>query len=72
MKVFLYILVLILIFTLLSLSQIPPLIKNKQRKELILVISLLSIGFILNFLLIIGIKLPNPIKILTSVIHSLL
>ncbi len=72
MKVFIYVMVLIFIFTLISLSQIPPLIKNKQRKELIVVISLLCIGFLLNFLLIIGIKLPNPLRILATVIHSLL
>ncbi|AFM39248.1 hypothetical protein Desaci_0171 [Desulfosporosinus acidiphilus SJ4] len=72
MNVFLYIIVLIFVFTLISLSQIPSLLKNKQRKELTFVIILLCIGFVLNFLLIIGIKLPNPIKILTFVIRSLL
>lgn len=68
MKVSLYVLTLIIVFILLSLWEIPSLLKKKERKELFVVVSLFSIGFILNFLLIIGVKLPNPNKIITSLI----
>lgn len=71
MKVSLYVFILVILFGLLSLMEIPPLVKNKQRKELFVVISLLSIGFLLNFLLIIGIKLPNPIQRLVTIIKSI-
>ncbi len=71
MKVFLYLLALIIVTVLISLWEIPSLLKKKERKELFVVVSLLSIGFILNFLLIIGVKLPNPNQIITSTIKSL-
>ncbi|MDQ7095217.1 hypothetical protein REC12_16615 [Desulfosporosinus sp. PR] len=72
MKLSLYILILVFVFGLLSFAVVPPLLKKKQRKELIVVISLFSIGFTLNFLLIIGVKLPNPLKILIEIIQSVL
>lgn len=71
MKVSLYVLTLIIAFILLSFREIPALLKKKERKELFVVVSLMSIGFILNLLLIIGVKLPNPNKMIISFIKSL-
>lgn len=67
MKVSLYVLALIIVTVLLSLVDLPALLKKKDLKELFVVVSLFSIGFILNFLLIIGVKLPNPNKLIVSV-----
>lgn len=67
MKVSLYILTLIIITVLLSLVDVPALLKQKDYKELFIVVSLFGIGFILNLLLIIGVKLPNPNKLIVSV-----
>jgi hypothetical protein len=72
MKVYICVFILVILFALLSLSEIPSLLKNKQHKELIIVIALLSMGFILNILMIFGIKIPNFIKILTSIFSSFL
>lgn len=72
MKVSLYVLALVIVTVLLSLVDLPGLLKKKDVKELFVVVSLFSIGFILNFLLIIGVKLPNPNHMITSFIKSLL
>lgn len=58
MKVF----VLVLLFTGLALLEIPKLMRKKQWPELITSSVLLGIGFLLSFLQIIGVKLPNPNK----------
>lgn len=72
MKVSLYLLALVIVTVLLSLVDLPALLKKKERKELFVVVSLFSIGFILNFLLIIGVELPNPNKFIISVIQIFL
>ena len=72
MKVSLYVLALIIITVLLSLVDVPTLLKKKSHKELFAVVSLFGIGFILNFLLIIGAKLPNPNKFIISVFQLFL
>ncbi|MDR3541329.1 MAG: hypothetical protein P4L69_10245 [Desulfosporosinus sp.] len=72
MKASLYVLTLIIVFILLSLWEIPVLLKKKEWKELFVVVCLLSIGFILNILLIIGMKLPDPNQMITSLIKSVL
>lgn len=69
MKVSLYVLALIIVTVLLALVDLPTLIKKKDHKGLFVVVSLFSIGFILNFLLIIGVELPDPNKLIVSVIQ---
>lgn len=72
MKISLYILALIIVTGLLALMVLPALLKKKDHKELLVVVSLFSIGFIMNFLLIIGVKLPNPNKLIVSVFQLFL
>lgn len=74
MKVSLYILALIIVTGLLSLVDLLALLKKKKKdlKELFVIVSLFGIGFILNFLLIIGVKLPNPNKLIISVFQAYL
>lgn len=72
MKVYLYVLALIIVTVLLSLVDLPALLKKKDHKELFVVVSLFSVGFILNFLLILGGKLPNPNKLIVSVFQVFL
>ena len=69
MKVYLSILALIIVTGLLALVDLPTLLKNKDYKVLFIVVSLFSIGFILNILLIIGVELPNP-KFIVFVVHT--
>lgn len=72
MKLSLYVLTLISVTVLLSLVDLPALVKKKDPKELFVVVSLFSIGFIMNFLLIIGVKLPNTNKLIITLIHAFL
>ena len=72
MKVSLYVLALIIVTVLLCLVDLPTLLKKKDYKELFIVVSLFGIGFILNLLLIIGVKLPNPNKLIVSVFQLFL
>lgn len=69
MKIFL----LLLVFAGIALLEIPGLMRKKQWPELITSSVLLAIGFILSFLQVIGVDVPNPnkgieylIKLLTS------
>lgn len=56
------ILALILIFTIIALFEFPGLVKKKEWRELITSSVLLAIGFMLSFLQVIGVKVPNPNK----------
>lgn len=67
MKVSLYVLALTIVTIILALMVLPALLKKQDPKELFVVVSLFSIGFILNILLILGIKLPNPNKLIVSI-----
>lgn len=58
MKVFL----IILIFAFLALLEIPGLMCKKQWRELAISSVLLGIGFLLSFLQVIGVSIPNPNK----------
>jgi len=71
-KVLISILALIVILALLSLINIPALIKQKQKKELIVASLLYIMSFILSLLLILGVKIPNPNEIITSIIKAML
>lgn len=42
--------------------EVPGLIHRKQWRELAAFAGLLSLGFVLSFLQIIGVKIPNPTK----------
>jgi len=69
MNVSLYVLGLVLVTVLLSLIDLRTLLKKKEIRELFIVVCLFSIGFILNFLLIVGAKLPNPNKFIVTIIQ---
>ncbi|AHF05812.1 hypothetical protein [Desulfitobacterium metallireducens] len=68
-----HIFILFLIFAAIAYYEIPGLLRKKQWPELITSSVLLATGFILSFLQVIGVKVPNPnkgieylIKLLTS------
>ena len=58
MKVF----VLLLLFAIIALLEIPGLMRKKEWPELIAFSILLTIGFLLSFLQVIGVEVPNPNK----------
>ena len=65
------ILVLVLVFSGLALHEIPKLMRKKQWPELITSAVLLSIGFLLSFLQVIGVVLPNPNKVISNLIKMI-
>lgn len=65
------ILVLVLVFSGLALLEIPKLMRKKQWPELITSAVLLSIGFLLSFLQVIGVVLPNPNKVISNLIKMI-
>ncbi|MCZ8517717.1 hypothetical protein O9H85_36505 [Paenibacillus filicis] len=66
MKVF----ALIVAFTVLTLLELPGLLKKRQWAEIAVYSMLLMIGFVLSLLLTVGIEVPNPDKAIQSVIRS--
>ncbi|WP_110955514.1 hypothetical protein [Anaerosinus massiliensis] len=58
MKLFL----LICAFIFIGLVELPPLLKKKQRGELIAFLVLFFIGFTLNLLYVLDVNVPNPNK----------
>lgn len=65
------IIVLVLLFSGLALLEIPKLMRQKQWPELITSSVLLSIGFVLSFLQVIGVAVPNPNKGIISLIKMI-
>ncbi|MEL1136652.1 hypothetical protein AAC978_15890 [Desulfitobacterium sp. THU1] len=59
----------ILVFTVIALIQTPDLVRKKQWRELVVSSLLLTLGFILSFLQVIGIELPNPNKGVEAVVR---
>lgn len=66
------ILLLIMAFTGVMFLEVPALIRKKYWRELLVFMVFLSVGFILAFLQIIGIKIPSPLKAFTYLIRDLL
>jgi len=65
------ILILVLLFAGLALIAIPKLMRKKQWPELITSSVLLSIGFLLSLLQIIGVDVPNPNKGIENLIKMI-
>jgi hypothetical protein len=65
------IIVLVLLFSGLALFEIPKLIRKKQWPELISSCVLLCIGFLLSLLQVIGVEIPNPDKVIASLIKMI-
>jgi hypothetical protein len=63
------IILLISIFTGIILYEAPTLVRQKQWRELISFSIILVIGFVLCLFQIIGIKLPNPSRLITALFN---
>ena len=63
------VLLLITAFLVMLLLDLPALLLKKQWKELAVFFILWSLGFVMSFLLTIGIKLPSPVKGIEAVIN---
>jgi hypothetical protein len=60
----------ILVFIVIALLDVPNLIKSKEWKELIVFSLFFIMGFSLAFLMAIGVKLPSPILAVQSFIEN--
>ena len=56
------ILLIILVFAGIVITQAPRLKRTRPKKELVFYCIFLAIGFIVNILLTVGVKLPNPVQ----------
>ncbi|MGE4274371.1 MAG: hypothetical protein AB7E31_16160 [Desulfitobacterium sp.] len=63
------VLAVIMVFLVIALIQTPALVRKKQWPELIASSLLLSLGFILSFLQVLGVELPNPNKGIEAIIR---
>ena len=50
----------IIAYGLIGIAEITPLIKAKDLKKIILCSSILVIAFIMNFLIVLNVKIPSP------------
>lgn len=62
----------ILIFLVISWIEVPSLVKEKKKKELVLVSFILCLGFVLSILYVLGINLPSPIVAIENFLKNVL
>jgi len=58
-------------FLALALVEIPSLARQKKRRDLIIVASMLGVSLTLSLLLAAGVKLPSPMHLLHSFLESI-
>lgn len=66
------ILLIILAYLIIGIIEIIPLIKNKQKKELILYSVTFISAFTLSVLLSLGVKIPSPAKPIEKVVKFII
>lgn len=64
--------IVILIYLIIGLLEILPLIRQKQKKELIIYSVLFSGAFIMSLLLSFGIELPSPAGPIETVVKAII
>ena len=61
----------ILGFLALALIDLPPLARQKKRRDLVVVAALLGVGLTLSLLLVTGVTLPSPMHLLHELIQTM-
>ena len=64
------VLLLILVFIIIILYEVPELIKKKYWRELIVFSALLTIGFVLSLLQTLGYTIPSPVEAIENIINT--
>ncbi|MCG8482349.1 MAG: hypothetical protein MJA31_03495 [Clostridia bacterium] len=62
----------ILVYVLIGIIEIVPLIKNNQKKELILYSFLFVAAFILSLLLSLGVDIPSPADYIQKAVEAII
>ncbi len=62
----------ILVYILIGIIEIVPLIKNNQKKELILYSFLFGAAFILSLLLSLGVDIPSPADYIQKAVEAII
>lgn len=65
------IVLLILAFAGLALYEIPQLVRKKQIRDLVVFLSFFMLAFVLSGLQIVGVKLPNPLTVISNIVKLL-
>jgi len=66
------IILLLIAFALIAIMDLPKLIKEKQRKEIVVYLSLFAFAFTISFLLVIGIQIPSPVTGIKYIVKDIL
>ena len=61
----------LLIATVILWFEVPPLLKKKQKKELLVFSIILAVGIVLSMSLAFGKTIPNPLEFLTVILKPI-
>ncbi|WP_053955687.1 hypothetical protein [Inediibacterium massiliense] len=66
------VILIILAYLIIGVLEIVPLVKKKQKKELILYMTLFLTAFVMSILLSLGVKIPSPAKPIERVVKAVI
>ena len=66
------VILIILTYSIIGFFEIVPLVKKKQKKELIIYLTTFTFAFVISILLGLGVKLPSPAKPIESAVKDIL
>ncbi|WP_419962287.1 hypothetical protein [Psychrobacillus sp. BM2] len=61
----------LIIAAVMVISEVPPLVEQKQKKEVIIFSILLFLGIVLSILVALGVTVPNPLDFISYVLKPL-
>lgn len=61
----------LIIAAVMVISEVPPLVEQKQKKEVIIYSILLFLGIVLSILVALGVTVPNPLDFISYVLKPL-
>lgn len=64
--------VVIIIYGVIGILEIPPLVKKKEKKDLIVYISLYSVALVLSVLISLGVKIPSPADPIKKIVEYII
>lgn len=67
-----FVMILIIIFTLLTIPDVPRLWRSKLYKDLIFYLSFWSLSLVIAILLVYEVKVPSPAKVITRILEPYL
>jgi MFS superfamily sulfate permease-like transporter len=66
------VILIIIAYGIIGFFEIAPLVKQKQKKELIIYLATFTFAFVISILLGLGVKIPSPAKPIESAVKAVL